>query len=104
IKTHLFLGTDVLVNTLKDFDFKTPINDNVSLALGTSEVKLSELVQGYAKLASLGRDVNIKYINKIIDENNKTIYASKNKFDQKFNLENTYILNETMTNVFDNRL
>lgn len=104
IKTHLFLGTDVLVNTLKDFDFTTPINDNVSLALGTSEVKLSELVRGYAKLASLGKDVKTNYIERIVDENNKKIYSSKTKFEQKFNLENTYILNETMTNVFDNRL
>lgn len=104
IKTHLFLGTDVLVNTLKDFDFTTPINDNVSLALGTSEVYLSELVQGYAKLASLGKDVKTNYIERIVDENNKKIYTRKNNFKQKFNLETTYILNETMTNVFDNRL
>ena len=104
IKTHLFLGTDVLVNTLKDYDFTTPINDNVSLALGTSEVKLSELVQGYSKFASLGKDVKINYIDRIVDENKKVIYNNKQSLDQKFNLENTYILNETMTNVFDNRL
>lgn len=104
IKTHLFLGTDNFVSTLKDFGFTTPINDNVSLALGTSEVKLSELVQGYARLASLGVDVKNHYILKVVDENDKIVYQYKNKAKQKFSQDNCYILSETMTNVFDNRL
>lgn len=104
IKTHLFLGTDVLVNTLRDYGFTTKINDNVSLALGTSEVKLSELVKGYAMFANLGKEVKTNYIERIVDENNKQIYTNKTKPKQKFSVENTYILNETMTNVFDNRL
>ncbi len=104
IKTHLFLGTDTMVNTLKDFSFTTPINDNVSLALGTSEVYLSELVNGYAQIASLGKNIKPNYITKIVDENGKTIYEAKKDFKQKFNYENCYILSETLTNVFDNRL
>src|SRR5690554_280853 len=104
IKTHLFLGTDVLVNTLKDYGFTTPIKDTVSLALGTSEVKLSELVQGYSRFASLGKETKINYIERIEDENKKIIYSRKKEPKQKYDLESTYILNETMTNVFDNRL
>ncbi|MGN1296098.1 MAG: transglycosylase domain-containing protein, partial [Bacilli bacterium] len=34
LKTHLFLGTDQLTNTLKKLNFTTPINNNVSLCLG----------------------------------------------------------------------
>jgi membrane peptidoglycan carboxypeptidase len=104
IKTHLFLGTDVLVNTLKDFGFTTPINDNVSLALGTSEVKLSELVTGYAKLANLGVDINASYITKITNEKNKVLYQNKKEYKQRFHQDNCYILSETLTNVFDNHL
>lgn len=104
IKTHLFLGTDNLVSSLKDFGFTSPINDNVSLALGTSEVKLSELVQGYARLASLGVDVKNHYILKVVDGNDKIVYQYKNKAKQKFSQDNCYILSETLTNVFDNRL
>jgi 1A family penicillin-binding protein len=104
IKTHLFLGTEVMVKTLKDFGFTTPINDNVSLALGTSEVYLSELVQGYARFASLGKEVKPAYITKIVDSKGKVIYENKNDFKQKYSKESTFILSETMTNVFDNRL
>ncbi len=104
IKTHLFLGTDVMVKTLKDFGFTTPINDNVSLALGTSEVYLSELVTGYARLANLGKEIKPVYIRKIVDSKGKILYQSEDKYPQKHSKENCYILSETMTNVFDNRL
>jgi 1A family penicillin-binding protein len=104
IKTHLFLGTDVMVDTLKAFGFTTPINDNVSLALGTSEVYLSELVQGYGRFASLGKEVKPVYITKIVDSKGKVIYEEDKKFEQKYSQENCFILSETMTNVFDNRL
>ncbi|HHU56605.1 MAG TPA: PBP1A family penicillin-binding protein [Acholeplasmataceae bacterium] len=102
IKTHLFLGTHVLYNTLLDFDFSTPILNTPSLALGTSEVKLSELTTGYARFASLGTDVSPKYIEKITDEKGNIIYLNNQKIKQKYNQKNCYILSETMTNVFDN--
>src|SRR5690606_29117148 len=83
IKTHLFLGTDVLVNTLKDYGFTTPIKDTVSLALGTSEVKLSELVQGYSRFASLGKETKINYIERIEDENKKNYLFKKKRTETK---------------------
>ena len=104
VKTHLFLGTEVLAHTLKDYGFTTPINDNISLALGTSEVKLSELVSAYSKIASLGKDVKPQYIMKIINEDGKVLYRAKSDFKQKFNPTDCYILSETLTNVFDNRM
>lgn len=104
VKTHLFLGTEVLVETLKDFGITTPVRDNLSLALGTSEVKLSELVSAYARLASLGKEVRPTYITMITDEKGKTLYKAKTNFKQRYNASDCFILSETMTNVFDNRL
>lgn len=104
VKTHLFLGTDVLVGTLKNYGFTTPVHDNTSLALGTSEVKLSELVNGYAKIASMGKDTALQYITGITDEKGNVLYRGESEFKQKFNKTDCYILSETMTNVFDNRL
>lgn len=105
VKTHLFLGNGIFAKTLRDFKFTTKINDNPSLALGTSEVYLSELVNAYAHLASLGKEVTPTLITKITDMNDKVLYQAKNNTQrQLFDKANTYILNETMTNVFDNRL
>ena len=104
VKTHLYLGTDRLASTLKDFGFTSEIKSNTSLALGTSEVSLKELVTGYAKIASLGKDIKPQYITTIISKEGKTIYNNDTKFKQKFDSSICYILSETMTNVFDNKL
>lgn len=104
VKTHLFLGTKTLYNTLKDFSFTTEIRNNPSLALGTSEVYLNELVQAYAKIASLGKDIKLNYIEKIIDQNGNVLYENTYEPKQKYDLNTCYILTETMTNMFDNRL
>lgn len=104
VKTHLFLGTNTLVKTLKDFGFTSKINNNASLALGTSEVYLKELVEGYSKIASLGKDVKSNIIKKIVDINGKVLYQTSNNYKQRFDKENCYILSEAMTNIFDNRL
>ena len=104
VKTHLFLGTNCLYNALKDFDFTSKINNNASLALGTSEVYLNELVTAYAKIASLGKDIKQKYINKIVDANGKILYQNTYEAKQKYDMANCYILTETMTNMFDNKL
>lgn len=104
VKTHLFLGTDVLYNTLLNFGFTSKINNNPSLALGTSEVSLSELVTGYAKIASMGKDIKPIYINKIVDANGKLLFENNNENFQKYDSSTCYILTETMTNMFDNNL
>lgn len=104
VKTHLFLGTETLYNTLKDFGFSTTINNNPSLALGTSEVYLDELILGYGKIASLGKNIETNYINKIVDINGKVLYEKKYDIKQKYDYNNCYILAETMTNMFDNNL
>jgi len=104
VKTHLFLGTNVLYNTLLDFGFNSKINNTPSLALGTSEVTLQELVTGYSKIASMGKDIKPIYINKIVDVEGKILYENKNAYDYKYNPTTCYILTETMTNMFDNKL
>lgn len=104
VKTHLFLGTNTLVNTLSNFGFTTPIHNTASLALGTSEVKLSEITNAYGQMASLGKDLSPVYITKITDENNNVIYLNKQEYKQVHNKLNLQILSETLTNIFDNKL
>lgn len=104
VKTHLFLGTNTLYNTLLDFDFNEKIKNNPSLALGTSEVTLSELITAYSKIASLGKDIKPKYIKKIVDTEGKIIYENNYEPIQKYDKANCFILTETMTNMFDNKL
>lgn len=104
LKTHLFLGTDKLYNMMNKLNFTSEINNNVSLCLGTSEVYLSDLVNAYSTLASLGLNGQNVYIRKVTDESENIIYQNNAKANQSLNKSTCYILNETMTNVFDNKL
>ena len=104
MKTHLFLGPDKLYSTLKNFGFTSKISKNPSLALGTSEVTLEELTLGYAKIASLGKDINSSYIDKITDLKNNVLYKCEYKDIQKFDSTTCFLLSEALTNVFDSNV
>ena len=80
------------------------VKTHLFLALGTSEVRLSELTTAYARLASLGKEIKPVYITKILDENDQVIYVNKDNSKQLYNKTNAYILSQTMTNTFDNNL
>lgn len=104
MKTHLFLGIDKLYDTLKEFGFTSKITKNPSLALGTSEVTLEELTLGYAKIASMGKDLKLNYINKITNSHDKVLYEANKEYKQKFNATTCYLLSEALTNVFDYKI
>ena len=104
IKTHLFLGTNALYNTLIDFGFTSKLNNNASLALGTSEVTLYELTLAYAKLASLGYNLKANIITKALNENDKILYTYNDKASLKYDEMSCYLLSNALTNTFDSKL
>lgn len=105
MKTHLFLGTDVLSSTLKRFGFSGEIpSDLPSLALGTKEVSLQELTEGYATLANLGVQVEPTIITKITTFDGEVLYEAKTQEERIANSSDVYLLNETMTSVFDTNI
>lgn len=105
VKTHLFLGTDVLANTLTRFGFSGNIpKDLPSLALGTKEVSVKELTEGYAILANLGVKVSPTIITKISTFDDEVLYEIPSKKTVLANQSDVYLLNETMTSIFDRNL
>lgn len=104
VKTHLFLGPDKLVKTLKRFGFKNEIQAIPSLALGTSEVSIKELTEAYSILANLGTSVSSKVITKITTMDDKMLYENKTIKKNIANASDVFLLNESMTSIFDNKL
>lgn len=105
MKTHLFLGPNELVKTLKRFGFSGDIEPLPSLALGTSEVSLEELTTGYNTLANLGHYLEPCYITKITNFDNKILYEKKfNDGKEIANSSTVYLLNQAMTSIFDNAM
>lgn len=101
VKTHLFLGENTLVDTLKTCGLKETLAPNPSLALGASEINILDYATAYTTLASNGYKRELYFINKIEDVDGNVLYIHKNKEEKVLNDDALYILNEMMRNTYN---
>lgn len=101
VKTHLFLGQEELVKTLKSVGIKEKMKYNSSLALGTSEISMLDFANGYITLANYGIKNNAYLINKVTDYNDKVLYQHKNEEEKILNRNSTFIINELLNNTYN---
>lgn len=101
VKTHLFLGENTLVDTLKTCGLKETLAPNPSLALGASEINMLDYATAYTTLASNGYKRELYFINKIEDVDGNVLYIHKNKEEKVLNDNALYILNEMMRNTYN---
>lgn len=101
VKTHLFLGPDVLINTAKKVGIKTELEPNASLPLGSSEISMIDFANGYATLANMGKKNQVHLIEKVTDINNNVIYEYESDEEEVLNKKYVYILNEMLTNTYN---
>ncbi|WP_430413648.1 transglycosylase domain-containing protein [Lederbergia citrea] len=104
VKTHLFLGQDVLVDTAKRFGITTDMKKVPSLALGTSGVKVVELLNAYSMIANGGKKVEPVFIQKVEDSRGKVIYEAKQNNEQILKRDLAYVMSQMMTGMFDVKL
>lgn len=100
VKTNLFLGEDVLVETAKKLGIKSNLEAIPSLALGTEEINIIEMMQAYATFANMGYTVKPHLINKVEDMNGNVLYEYKHEQVQILNQNYVFILNELLTNSY----
>ena len=98
VKTHLFLGTDVLVDTMKRFGVTTDLDSIPSLALGSQSISLLEMTNAYAMLANEGYKVKPHFITKVEDINGNVLYEYKDNKEAVLNKSITFILSELLSN------
>lgn len=101
VKTHLFLGCEVLKKKLLDFGIKSKIEAIPSLALGGCEVSMYELSSAYQVLANEGIAKDVHGIEKITTLDGEVIYEHKESSKRLANSSDVYLLNDAMTSIFD---
>ena len=101
IKTHLFLGSENLVTTAKRVGIKTPLNNIVSLPLGTVELTPLEITSAYSTLASLGVKNEPYFIEKITDIKGNILYEHQKTNEIVLNNSTTFILNDLLKGTYD---
>lgn len=104
VKTHLFLGEEVLVDFAKRIGITSKLDPIPSLALGTEEINILEMIKGYSTFASGGYKITPHFITKVEDMNGNVLYKYKEDKEAILNKSTTYILNELLSNCYNKNL
>ncbi len=101
VKTHLFLGENVLVETAKRAGIETELKANASLPLGTTEINMMDYSNGYSTLANSGIKNKSYLISKVTDLNDNILYEYEYEEELVLNSKLVYILNEMLSNTYN---
>lgn len=104
IKTHLFLGEKQLQKTAKKFGIQSSIEAVPASALGTSGVKVIEMVNAYSRIASGGKEVNPVFIKKIENHKGEIIYQAPAFTENALDSDQAFVLTGMLTGVFNQKL
>jgi len=104
VKTHMFLEENTLIDTAKRLGITSQLEEVPSLALGTSEINILEMMKAYSTFANEGYLITPHFINKIEDINGNVLYEFKETKKNILNKSTVYILNELLTNSYEKEL
>lgn len=102
VKTHLFLGTGTLHQSLLDFGIHQS-EENPSEALGTVNMSVYELGNIYNTFASEGLYHEPSLIQRVDDGNGKVLYEEDTQNKRLLDRDTTLILNQMLTATYDLR-
>ena len=101
VKTHLFLGEDVLVETAKKVGITEQLDAFPSLPLGTIEINMIDFLRGYATLANGGSVITPHLILRVEDSFGNILYKANDTKEKVLNESLVFILNELLTGTYD---
>ncbi|MBL4953179.1 PBP1A family penicillin-binding protein [Neobacillus sp. YIM B02564] len=104
VKTHLFLGEEVLKETAKKFGLSTKMAQVPSLALGSSGVRVIEMANAYSLFANGGKRVEPTLITKVEDYHGKVIFEKKSQTEKILDPARAYVMTQMLTGIFDPKL
>jgi len=93
---HLFrdLGVDFVIDFVRRLGIESPLNRDLSLALGSSDLTLLELTRAYAVFPAAGRRVVPTYIRRVRDRDGNVLLENIALGDIPTRLENTDVFLE----------
>ena len=100
VKTHLFLGEENLVDFSKRIGIDEKLQAIPSLALGTNEIGILNMMEAYSTFANEGYKVIPHFIERIEDMEGNILYEFKAPDELILNKSNVYILNELLANSY----
>jgi penicillin-binding protein 1A len=99
VKLASRIGVKYLVKYIKHLGITSPLPPNLSLALGSSEVTLSELASAYSVFANQGRRAEPRFITKITDSLGNVIDEPAPQVEQVISPETAYLITSMLQSV-----
>ena len=104
VKTHLFLGTENLIDTSRRFGIESNLLDVPSLALGTMPVGVLEIVNSYSMFANGGKKVKPRFIRKVVDQEGTVLVEQFPEIEQVLDPKLTFVMTDMMKGRFEPKL
>ena len=98
VKTHLFLGEETLHEIANRVGITNELDTLPSTILGTQELNLLEMSNGYITLANEGTKIEPFLISKVEDFSGNVLYEHKIQEENVLNSSIVYVLNEMLSN------
>ncbi|MCC6953832.1 MAG: penicillin-binding protein, partial [Deltaproteobacteria bacterium] len=95
------LGVDRGIQSARNLGITTPIDKNLSIALGTPEVIPLEMVRAYGTFAAGGRLADSVIVSSIVDRSGETIYEKRPQHKQALSEETAFLMANMMKGVVE---
>ena len=96
VKLGQEVGIDRIVNTARAMGIKSKLDPTPSLTLGSSDVTLLELVNGYATVANDGMQHDPVLVTHILDCDGNEIYSAPNEERQAITYRSAYLVQQLL--------
>lgn len=90
------MGIKRIITTAKAMGIDSPLDDAPSLALGSSDVQLLELVNSYCTVADNGKHKKPMLITRVVDKNGKEIYNSEVSSEQVIPTKSAFFMQQLL--------
>lgn len=94
------LGTEMgiknIINTAHQMGITNPLDETPSLALGSSDVKLIDMVDAYCCVANDGKHVQPVLVTRIVDKDGKEVYVAPTEEEQAIPYKSAFFMQQLL--------
>lgn len=90
------MGIKNIIHTAQEMGIKSPLDDEPSLALGSSDVNLLEMVDAYSTVADYGEHREPVVITRILDQDGNEVYVAPKEHDQAISYKSAVFMQQLL--------
>ena len=90
------MGIKRIIETAQKMGIQSPLNDEPSLALGSSDVNLLELANAYCTVANNGKHHDPVPVTRIVDRDGKEVYTAPSTEEQVIPYKSAFLMQQLL--------